>query len=172
MSNLYKSTLASAGTAPTGDAVAADVLTGKTFSNASATGISGTMVNNGAVSGTATPSQPYTIPEGYHNGNGKVTATGTTPASVTSNVVSSASPYDVSISAPVGTRVVFQIYSGNPSYTFSTVSISGATKTTTLIDGASSARMAYIIDMTASTAHITGNRGGSSALQVEYAYSI
>lgn len=70
MSNLYKSTLASAGTAPTGDAVAADVLAGKTFSNASATGVTGTMVNNGAVSGVA----PYTIPEGYHNGQGTVTA--------------------------------------------------------------------------------------------------
>lgn len=74
MSNLYKSTLASAGTAPTGDAVAADVLAGKTFSNASATGVTGTMVNNGAVSGTASSSQPYTIPAGYHNGQGVVTA--------------------------------------------------------------------------------------------------
>lgn len=77
MSNLYRSVLASGGgVVPTGDAVAADVLTGKTFSNASDVGISGTMPNNGAVSGTATPSQPYTIPAGYHNGNGIVTAQG------------------------------------------------------------------------------------------------
>lgn len=77
MSNLYRSVLASGGgVVPTGDAVAADVLTGKTFSNASDVGISGTMPNNGAVSGVATPSQPYTIPAGYHNGSGVVTATG------------------------------------------------------------------------------------------------
>lgn len=74
MANMYRSVLSGGGTAPTGDAVAADVLSGKTFSNAQSTGISGTMVNNGAVSGVATPSQPYTVPEGYHNGNGTVTA--------------------------------------------------------------------------------------------------
>ena len=79
MANMYRSVLASGGTAPTGDAIASDVLTGKTFSNAQATGINGTMPNNGAVSGTATPAQPYTIPAGYHNGNGVVTASGGSP---------------------------------------------------------------------------------------------
>lgn len=75
MANHYRSVLASGGgIQPTGDAVAADVLSGKTFSNASAVGINGTMPNRGAVSGQATPSQPYTIPAGYHNGSGIVTA--------------------------------------------------------------------------------------------------
>lgn len=75
MANHYRSVLESGGgVQPTGDAVAADVLTGKTFSNANAVGIAGTMPNRGAVSGQATPSQPYTIPAGYHNGNGVVTA--------------------------------------------------------------------------------------------------
>lgn len=77
MSNMYRSVLESGGgVVPTGDAVAADVLTGKTFSNASAVGVAGTMPNNGAVSGVATPSQPYTIPAGYHNGSGTVTVSG------------------------------------------------------------------------------------------------
>ena len=76
MANMYRSVLSGGGTTPTGDAIASDVLTGKTFSNANATGISGTMPNNGAVSGTATPSQPYTVPAGYHNGNGTVRAVG------------------------------------------------------------------------------------------------
>ena len=74
MANMYRSVLSGGGTAPTGDATAADVLTGKTFSNAQSVGIAGTMPNRGAVSGTATASQPYTIPAGYHNGNGVVTA--------------------------------------------------------------------------------------------------
>lgn len=59
-----------------GTAVASDVLSGKTFTNASSVNISGTMTNNGAVSITITPnasSQSYTIPKGYHNGSGKVT---------------------------------------------------------------------------------------------------
>jgi hypothetical protein len=54
-----------------GTAVAADVLTGKTFSNDSAIGLSGSMPNNGAINITpGTSSQP--ILAGYHNGSGVV----------------------------------------------------------------------------------------------------
>lgn len=60
---------------PTGNASASDVLSGKTFMNSNGAQ-TGAMPNRGAVSGTATPSQPYTIPEGYHNGLGTVTAQG------------------------------------------------------------------------------------------------
>ena len=76
MANMYRSVLSGGGGAATGDAIASDVLIGKTFSNAQNTGIAGTMPNNGAVSGSATPSNPYTIPEGYHNGLGEVTGSG------------------------------------------------------------------------------------------------
>jgi hypothetical protein len=65
------------GTASTasGTAAAADVLSGKTFSNASATGVAGSMSNNGAVSITpGTTAQ--TIPAGYHNGAGSVAGDG------------------------------------------------------------------------------------------------
>lgn len=72
MANMYRSVLAGGGAI--GDATAADVLSGKTFSNAQAAGITGTMVNNGAVSQTINAGQSYTIPEGYHNGNGTVSA--------------------------------------------------------------------------------------------------
>lgn len=75
MANMYRSVLAGGGgVQPTGDAVAADVLSGKTFSNANAVGISGTMPNNGAVSVNLIAGQTYTVPEGYHNGSGTVTA--------------------------------------------------------------------------------------------------
>lgn len=74
MANMYRSGLSGGGVQPTGNAVAADVLTGKTFSNASAVGISGTMPNNGAVNVNLTNGQTYTVPRGYHNGNGTVTA--------------------------------------------------------------------------------------------------
>ena len=53
-------------------AVAADILSG---SSAYVNGnkITGTMVNNGAVTGTiTTKAQQYTIPVGYHDGSGKV----------------------------------------------------------------------------------------------------
>ena len=67
-----------------GTAVASDVLSGKTFTNASSVNISGTMTNNGAISKTITPSastQSYTIPKGYHNGSGKVTVNAAVPSS-------------------------------------------------------------------------------------------
>lgn len=68
----YRSTL---GEPPTGNAVVGDVLFGKTFSNADGTDKVGTMPNNGAVAPTALdPGGSYTIPAGYHNGQGAVSA--------------------------------------------------------------------------------------------------
>jgi hypothetical protein len=55
----------------TGNAAAGDVLTGHTFSNVNAAGVTGTMPNNGAV--VLTPAAtPQAIPAGYHNGTGSV----------------------------------------------------------------------------------------------------
>lgn len=56
-----------------GNAVEADVLSGKTFSNDSGTGKVGTMPNRGAVSQSLAVNGTYTIPQGYHNGAGQVT---------------------------------------------------------------------------------------------------
>ncbi len=54
-----------------GDAAAADVLTGKTFSNDTSIGVTGTMVDNGAVAiDPGAADQP--IPGGYHDGTGSV----------------------------------------------------------------------------------------------------
>lgn len=60
-----------------GDANKGDVLVGKTFSSdTSGRAVSGTMPNNGAVSKALNCGGSYTIPAGYHNGSGKVTANG------------------------------------------------------------------------------------------------
>lgn len=60
----------------TGNAAAADVLSGKTFSNASGNNLTGTMPNRGVVNQTiTTQGGQYNIPAGYHDGSGKVTAT-------------------------------------------------------------------------------------------------
>lgn len=59
-----------------GDAVVGHVLAGKVFSNDNDTGLVGAMVDRGSV-GTVSltaEAQEYTIPEGYHNGLGKVKA--------------------------------------------------------------------------------------------------
>ena len=55
-------------------AVTADLLTGKT-AYVNGNKITGSMTNNGAVSPSAlNAGGSYTIPAGYHNGNGKITA--------------------------------------------------------------------------------------------------
>lgn len=53
-------------------AAVGEILSGKT-AHARGTKLTGTMPNNGAVSGTiATKAQEYTVPQGYHDGSGKV----------------------------------------------------------------------------------------------------
>ena len=55
------------------DATAGDVLTGKIFVASDGTVVTGTMVNNGAVSKTLDGTTiSYTIPKGYHSGTGTV----------------------------------------------------------------------------------------------------
>lgn len=56
-----------------GTATAADVKAPKTFSNASGDNIVGTMPDRGAINGSVNPGVAYVIPEGYHNGQGRVT---------------------------------------------------------------------------------------------------
>lgn len=57
-----------------GDATVDDVLSGKTFSTESLSNATGTIPNNGAVTKSLDAGGSYTIPKGYHNGSGKVTA--------------------------------------------------------------------------------------------------
>lgn len=53
-------------------ATAAEILTGKTAYN-KGNKVSGTMKNNGAINGTiSTKDGTYTVPQGYHDGSGKV----------------------------------------------------------------------------------------------------
>jgi hypothetical protein len=140
MGNAYRSVLA---LKPTGDAVPANVLAGKTFSNAAGVGKTGTMINNGAVSVTLTDQDPtYTIPEGYHNGLGVVgfsasggdgadlivtcsdvfagaTISCTDGTTTYTETCPSSSPYEVTFqSIPVGTWTISGSYSGT---TFSTI---------------------------------------------------
>lgn len=59
-------------------AAAGDVLSGKVIVDATGASVSGEMANNGAVTKTldaGSNNQSYTVPEGYHNGKGKVSIT-------------------------------------------------------------------------------------------------
>lgn len=63
-------------------AAIAEILSGKT-AHARGTQLTGTMPNNGAVTGTiSTKAQEYTIPLGYHDGSGKVSIASTEQAKI------------------------------------------------------------------------------------------
>ena len=53
---------------------ASDLLTGKSANDSNGEKINGTMPNKGAVTASLNCGGTYTIPAGYHNGSGKVTA--------------------------------------------------------------------------------------------------
>ena len=106
MANQYRSVLAgAAGTG--GDAVAADVLSGKTFTNDNGPD-TGTMPNRGAVTQALNAGESYTIPEGYHNGSGTVTANAQTIQNTVK--VSSAASYIITLTAVEDCEIT---YDGN-----------------------------------------------------------
>lgn len=66
-------------------AVVSDVLSGKTFYSGDKNLKTGTMTNRGAWNSTIAPGNSVTIPAGYHNGSGKVTASSVSSPSVRTN---------------------------------------------------------------------------------------
>lgn len=63
-------------------AAVGEILSGKT-AHARGTQLTGTMPNNGAVTGTiSTKAQSYTIPQGYHDGSGSVSISSTEQAKI------------------------------------------------------------------------------------------
>lgn len=151
MANQYRSVLASGGASTGGDALPAEVLAGKTFTNDNGAQ-TGTMVNRGAVSGTASPNQPYTIPEGYHNGQGVVTADGALNIQEFAQI-SSLSNIPVTIGKHY---VIFTgYYSGND-----TATISGANVITSYAgrqDNNTGYQYVFIIEATRASISITGS---------------
>ena len=65
-------------TANSGNASTSQVLSGYTFYSNSATKQTGTMTNQGTKTVTISPGGSYTIPQGYHSGSGKVSASSST----------------------------------------------------------------------------------------------
>ncbi len=57
-----------------GTATANQVLSGYTFTNTTGINLAGAMANQGAKAATLNCGESYTIPAGYHNGSGKITA--------------------------------------------------------------------------------------------------
>lgn len=161
MANQYRSVLASGGATPTGgDAVASEVLSGKTFTNDQGPQ-TGTMPNRGAVSQTLSGGQSYTIPEGYHNGNGTVTAlsAGYDIIEIINVYTAGGSYNDITVTAAIGDYLVL-----NNSNNSSTISSTDITETSEIsITGA--IKIYKVTNaMTAASCRVLmqgGNSGGS-----------
>lgn len=104
-----------------GNASASDLMQGKTASSANGLKFSGGIVNKGAVSATLNPGGSYTVPAGYHNGSGKITAASlkTVTVSITKNLWNYTVPGTLVGFSNLGegAAVVGRIYiSGNTAY--------------------------------------------------------
>ena len=93
----------------TGTTSADKVLAGETFSTENDTDLSGTMPNKGAVTSSLNCGGSYTIPKGYHNGNGRVTAnslSSQTSANATANDIMNGKTAWVNGSKLTGTATI------------------------------------------------------------------
>ena len=126
---------------------AADVLSGKVIVDANGNPLTGTMTNRGAISQSLGINGSYTIPQGYHNGSGKVSqsistmgAQTITPKSsaqtvscsgkyMTGNItVNAASIYKVvsgTVTSSSSTKTFTDEYGNSSTYYYFTISISG-----------------------------------------------
>lgn len=113
-------------------ATASNILSGKT-AYVNGNRISGTMMNRGAVSQTISPGGSYTIPAGYHNGSGKVTAGPSTGYKLNTSLwtfdsVDSDRGYilRMPVSNPVCAFVYFNNYSGADRWQHKFLKINGS----------------------------------------------
>ena len=109
---------------PTGNATASQVLSGYTFANADSDSLTGSMTNQGTKTASLYSGQSYTIPAGYHNGSGKVTANntyynclfswdGTCSARTKTIKVTVAGNYYVFVTINSGNPHLFYLYQGS-----------------------------------------------------------
>lgn len=92
----------------TGNATAGDVLTGKTFSNASAAGIAGAMPDREGDNASTAQARPgtvsyFTAPEGYYDGNDRVSATDAQVAALDTDITAGNIKSGVDIFGVTGT---------------------------------------------------------------------
>ena len=131
--------------AATGDAAVGDVLTGKTFSNDSAAGISGTMPDNGAVTIVPTTTN-QAIAAGYHDGSGYVEGDADLAAS---NIKSGENIFGVAGNlTPGGTAIAADLFRGKTAHlagdwTLDTGTLDLACNTATFVGGANLVADAY-----------------------------
>lgn len=111
-------------------AIASDVLSGKTFYSGDKELKTGTMTNRGAWGTTVAAGGSITIPAGYHNGSGRVTATygSSSISAYGGSVTASAAGWYVGIAAAGRTK---NDYNPDPSYSTNGSSVTVHAKVST-----------------------------------------
>lgn len=103
------------------NATASQILSGAT-AYVQGSKVTGTMTNNGAVSGTiSTKSQQYTVPVGYHDGSGKVQISSTEQAKIIAGNIKSGVEILGVTGDYSGEAAVLQSKTVTPSFTAQTV---------------------------------------------------
>ena len=125
----------------TGNATAADVLTGKTFSKDGSANLTGTMVNQGSKSYTPTASV-QTITAGYYNGTGKVN---TDSDLVASNIKNDVDIFGVAgnVIEATGNATAADVLTGKTFSKDGSAGVSGTMPTQTLIDSSINVNAGY-----------------------------
>ena len=85
-----------------GDAAVGNVLAGKTFYANSGTQLEGMMTNNGAVDASVAVGGTYTVPAGYHNGEGTVAGPTLSGTAVAADVLYGETFYNTTGAAVTG----------------------------------------------------------------------
>lgn len=140
-------------------ATAPEILAGKIIVNAAGESVTGTMTNNGAVSKTldaTTNNQSYTVPTGYHNGNGTVSIVLETKSATPSTSAQNITPTSGKVLSKVTVNAIPAKYGDTTGDTATAADIVAGVKAHTISNGTATQITGSMVDRGTVTATIDG----------------
>lgn len=140
-------------------ALAPEVLAGKIIVNAAGESVTGTMTNNGAVSkvlDATTNNQSYSVPIGYHNGNGTVSIVLETKSATPSTSSQNITPTSGKVLSKVTVNAIPAKYGDTTGDTAAAADIVAGVKAHTIVNGTATQVTGTMVDRGTVTATIDG----------------